>query len=79
MLHYGAQTIFEETLVLARVSNPKQDQDWMRIRIGFGSRQAKIVLKKRKKRSFMFEDFSVWAGGFSWNLNVLCRGLGSHK
>jgi hypothetical protein len=29
----------------------------MRIRIGFGSRQAKIITEKKEKETFMLEDF----------------------
>jgi hypothetical protein len=35
--------------------------------------------KEEKKRNFMLAEFSVGlAGGFSWSLSVLCRGLRKH-
>ncbi len=61
------------------VLDPDPDLYWIRIQLGQWiqiQRQAKIVPQKRKKwRSFMYEELSV---GFSWSLNVLFRGLRRH-
>jgi hypothetical protein len=44
-----------------------------RLRIGFGSRQAKIVTK-RKTKNFGFKELFVWLE-FLLEPEVLCRGL----
>ncbi len=48
-----------------------EDSDVIRIQAGQNCSQKKEKIKK----VFMFEDFSVGAGIFSCNLNVLCRGF----
>jgi hypothetical protein len=54
-----------------------------RIRIsqsGSGSKQAKLVLKKREKmKKYHVGSVVFWAGVFSWSLDVLHGGLSCNR
>jgi hypothetical protein len=44
------------------------------LEFGFGSRQAKIVTKKKKQRNFIFKELYDWPA-FLLEPEVLCKGL----